>query len=106
MKSLNGKKVLVMGLGLNQGGLSVVKYLKKNKAKITVTDLRTKAQLKTSLDALKKFKDIKYVLGKHIEDDFINSDLIFRNPAVPSNSKFLKLAKKIKFQSQMKLLFL
>ena len=43
------KKVLIMGLGLHGGGVSVAKFFLKQKAKVLITDLKTKSQLKESL---------------------------------------------------------
>lgn len=87
------KKVLIMGLGLHGGGAGAAEFFAKTGAKVFVTDLRNKQQLKESIQKLKKFK-IKYILGKHREDDFKNVDLIIRNPAVPDNSPYLKIAEK------------
>lgn len=81
-----------MGLGLHGGGVSVVNWLLKQKAKVLVTDLKTKAELKVSLDKINN-GEIEYVLGGHREKDFKKADLIIRNPSVPSNSKYIKLAK-------------
>jgi len=53
--NLSGKKVLVMGLGIIGGGLETVKWLLKQGAKITITDLRTKKELNPSLEKLKNF---------------------------------------------------
>jgi len=95
--NFKGKRVLVMGLGLHGGALSVVKWLLKHKAVITITDLKTKVQLKDSLDKLSKLarsKKIKYTLGRHNVSDFINQDLIIKNPGVASDNKFLKVARK------------
>ena len=80
-----------MGLGLNQGGLGVARFLTKAGAKILVTDLKTEEELGPSLKKLKGF-DIKYILGRHREEDFINTDMVIQNPAVPHNSKYLKIA--------------
>jgi len=80
-----------MGLGLNQGGLGVTRFLVKAGAKILVTDLKTEEELGPSLKKLKGF-DIKYILGRHREEDFINTDMVIQNPAVPHNSKYLKIA--------------
>ncbi|MBT4516897.1 MAG: UDP-N-acetylmuramoyl-L-alanine--D-glutamate ligase [Candidatus Komeilibacteria bacterium] len=96
VKSFKGKKVLVMGLGLHGGALSVVKWLLRHGAIITITDLKTKAQLKTSLEEISKLrgaKKIKYSLGGHDIADFIDQDLIIQNPAVPKNNKFLNKAR-------------
>lgn len=88
---LQGKRVLVMGLGVHGGGLGVAQWLVRQGAIVTVTDLKNAAQLQTSLDALRGLP-IHFVLGEHREQDFLNSDLIVRNPGVPRESLFLRLA--------------
>jgi len=92
-KDLRNKKITIMGLGLNQGGLGVTQFFAKAGAKLLVTDLKTKHELKSSLKGLKEF-NIEYILGKHREEDFIHTDLIIQNPAIPDNSKFLQIARK------------
>lgn len=94
--NFKSKKVLIMGLGLHGGGVGAVKFFAKQNARVLVTDLRTRSELKESLSKLKEFKNIKYVLGKHRVKDFKNTDLIVKNPGVPKNSKYLKIAKKHK----------
>lgn len=95
MLDFKNKKITVMGLGLHGGGVSVAKFLAKQGSKITVTDLKSRVQLKSSIAKLKSFK-IKYVLGKHNMADFKTADMIIQNPGVPSNSKYLALARKNK----------
>ncbi|MFH0819718.1 MAG: UDP-N-acetylmuramoyl-L-alanine--D-glutamate ligase [bacterium] len=87
-----GKKIIVMGLGILGGGVAVVKWLAKKGAELTVTDLKNKKELKNSITKLKDLK-IKYVLGRHREDDFKKADLIIQNPAVPADSEYLKIAR-------------
>ncbi len=94
-EDLKNKRITIMGLGLNQGGLGVTRFLVKAGAKILVTDLKTEEELGPSLKKLKGF-DIKYILGRHREEDFINTDMVIQNPAVPHNSKYLKIARKHK----------
>ncbi len=89
---IKDKRITIMGLGLNQGGLGVARFLAKAGAKILITDLKTKEELGPSLEKLKGF-DIKYILGRHREEDFINTDMVIQNPAVPHNSKYLKIAR-------------
>ena len=89
---IKDKRITIMGLGLNQGGLGVARFLAKAGAKILITDLKTKKELGPSLEKLKDF-DIKYILGRHREEDFINTDMVIQNPAVPHNSKYLKIAR-------------
>lgn len=101
-----GSRVLIMGLGLHGGGVGTAKFFCRQKAKVLVTDLKTKEQLKESINKLKSFP-IKYVLGKHQEKDFINSDLIIKNPDVPNSSPYLKIAKhhNIPVESDISLFF-
>lgn len=92
------KKVLLMGLGLHGGALAVAKWLLKNKAELSITDMKTAQELKKSLDELKKvkgFKNIKFTLGQHLMEDFENKDLIIKNPGVSQNSVFLKRAQEL-----------
>ncbi len=91
MKDLKGKRVLVMGLGVHGGGLGVARWLVKQGAQVTVTDLKTAGDLDSSLRALRG-QPIRFVLGEHRDEDFLTSDLIVRNPGVPRESRFLKLA--------------
>jgi len=94
MNNFKDKKILVMGLGLHGGALAVVQYLLKNKAILTITDTKTVNELKPSLDKLSKYKNIKYTLGRHSIKDFKDQDLIIQNPGVPTDSKYLKTARK------------
>ncbi len=91
-----GKKVTVMGLGLLGGLLNDIRYLADQGADLLVTDLKSKEELKSSLDQLKKYKKIKYVLGKHRLADFKNRDLILQPGNVPIDSPYLTLARKNK----------
>lgn len=91
-KDYQGKKVLVMGLGLLGRGVADAKFFAEIGAKVTVTDLRKKEELKFSLEKLRGLP-IRYVLGRHQKEDFVQTDLILRNPAVSLDSPFLKLAK-------------
>lgn len=98
MIELRAKRVVVMGLGLHGGGSGVTRWLLKQGALVTVTDLKNEEELKSSIDALREsaVDDIhpppRFVLGEHREEDFLNADLIIRNPGVPSESRFLALA--------------
>lgn len=83
-----------MGLGLNGGGVGAAAFFAKCGAKVLVTDLRSKAELEPSLRQLKKWKNIRYALGGHKERDFLNADIIIKNPAVTNDSKFIKIARK------------
>lgn len=94
MIALKKKHVLVMGLGLHGGGVGVVKFLSRRGARVTVTDMKPQSALGPSMKALKGVRNIRYVLGGHREEDFINSDIIIKNPDVPASSPYLAIAKK------------
>ena len=89
-----GMKALIMGLGLHGGGLESARYLAEKGAKVTVTDLRDEKTLGPTIEKLKDFP-IRYVLGRHEIEDFRNSDIIVKNPAVTPNSPYLQAAKRI-----------
>lgn len=84
-----------MGLGLHGGGIGTTKFFVEQGAKVLVTDLKSKKELKESLERLKGLP-IRYILNQHREEDFINTDLVIKNPAVPINSKYLAIAKENK----------
>lgn len=91
--NLKDKKITVMGLGLNRGGLGVTRYLAKCGAGILVTDLKTDTELQETLNQLKEYQNIEYVLGEHRTEDFVNRDMIIQNPGVPRHSKYLQIAR-------------
>ncbi len=87
------KRVVIMGLGLHGGGVGVAKFFAKQKAKVLIADLKTKEQLKESVEKLKGF-DFEYSLGGHKKEDFENADLIVKNPDVADSSPYLEIARK------------
>ncbi len=101
-----GKKVVIMGLGLHGGGVGVAKFFCRKGSNVLVTDLRTKKELKKSVEKLSNFP-IKHVLGEHKEKDFLKADLIIKNPGVPKESSFLKRAreKNIPIETDMNIFF-
>ncbi len=106
MTLFKNKKIVVMGLGLHGGGASVAKFFAKQGADVLITDLKTKEQLSDSIKKLKGLK-ISYTLGGHKEDDFLNADLIVKNPDVPNSSPYLEIARKnnIEIQTDTSLFF-
>lgn len=106
MNSFAGKRATVMGLGVHGGGLGVARYLAAQGAHVTVTDLRNRDQLAASIAALAEYP-ITYVLGEHRDSDFIETDLVVRNPGVPQESRYLALARKhgVTIEMEMTLFF-
>lgn len=99
---LHGKQVLVWGLGVHGGGIGVARWLVKQGARVTVTDLKRAEELQPALDALRGLP-IAYVLGEHREQDFLNADLIVRNPAVPRESPWLARARQHNIPVEMEM---
>ncbi|MFH1112126.1 MAG: UDP-N-acetylmuramoyl-L-alanine--D-glutamate ligase [Patescibacteria group bacterium] len=104
--NLYDKNVLLVGLGLQGGGVSTVKWLVKQGAKVTVTDLKTKKQLTKSLQALKNLP-ITYQLGKHPLNILQGKDLIVQNPGVPNEAPLIKkaLAGRLPIENEASLFF-
>jgi UDP-N-acetylmuramoylalanine--D-glutamate ligase len=93
-KKFAGMKVLVMGLGLNGGGIESARYMAGQGAEVTVTDLRDEKILSASIEKLESLP-IRYVLGRHEMEDFRNADLVVKNPGVKPDSPYLKASKRI-----------
>ncbi len=85
-------KVTVMGLGVNGGGLASALFFARRGARVTVTDLRSAAVLKESIDSLRDHP-VRYVLERHEEADFAGADLVIKNPAVAPGSPYLAAAR-------------
>lgn len=84
------KKVLVFGFGILGGGLATTNWLLKQGARVTVTDLKTKEQLKTSLDKINGQVELK--LGGHSEADIDDADIIVLNQDVALKNKYVQYA--------------
>jgi len=93
-ESFAGKKVLVMGLGRFGGGVDVARFAHGAGARVTVTDLASAQQLNDSISQLQELEGIEFHLGSHNPVDYKQSDIIVANPAVPSDNKFLQIARR------------
>lgn len=93
-QQFKGKKITIMGLGILGRGLGYTKFLAECGADLIVTDLKKEGQLATSIKALSKFKNIKFVLGEHRLEDFRNRDMIVKAGGVPLDSVYIQEAKK------------
>ena len=97
LQEFKDKTILVQGLGLNSGGVGMVKFFAPLAKKLIITDLRSKQDLKPSLDevaALIGKYNIELVLGEHRFKDFEKADVVIRNPAVKPGNKYIEHAKK------------
>jgi len=94
VEELENARITVMGLGLHGGGAAAARFCAERGAQVTVTDLQSEEALGPSLETLAGLP-IRYVLGRHEEPDFRNADMVIKNPAVPRNASYLKLAPRI-----------
>ena len=89
-----GKKITVMGLGLLGRGVGDTKFLAERGADLIVTDLKTEAELQESINQLKNFPNIKFILGEHRLEDFKDRDYILKSADVPLDTPYIEEAKK------------
>ncbi len=97
---LRGKRVLVMGLGLQGSGIASARYVAQQGALVRVTDMKSAEVLAPSIKALTGLP-IEFVLGEHREEDFRWAQVVIRNPGVPRNSPYLQLAREHGAQIEM-----
>ncbi len=89
---LEGKKITVMGLGLLGRGVGDARFLAEQGAELIVTDLKSEEELRESLELLKDFSNITYVLGAHRLEDFRGRDFILKAAGVPLDSPYIQEA--------------
>jgi len=87
---IKDKKVMVVGLG--RTGVSLVKFLTKEGAKVTVSDHKSKPELMVSLELLADY-DVEYNLEGHTPKLFLEQDLIILSPGVSPALKIFDYAR-------------
>lgn len=97
------KKVLIFGLGLNDGGLGMTEFFANQGALVTVTDNKSTSDLQTTLSKLSHYPNIKYHLGEIHESDFTENDIIVQNPAIKSDNKYIALARSLNKTIEMEM---
>ncbi len=90
----SGKKITLMGLGLLGRGLGDAIFLAEHGADLIVADMRNGKILAPSLAKLKKFRNIRYTLGRHKLEDFRNRDFILKAAGVPLDSPYIAEARR------------
>lgn len=94
MYDLSGAKVTVLGLGLHGGGIETVRFLSRNGARVTVTDMKPRETLSEAIEKIDGcFEHARF--GGHDESDIRNADLVIKNPAVPRTASILDKAHRI-----------
>lgn len=94
LTELANARVTVMGLGRFAGGVGVTRWLARQGARVTVTDVASAEKLAASLEQIRDL-EVTLHLGAHDERDFTQADLVVVNPAVPESSPFLAAARRL-----------
>jgi UDP-N-acetylmuramoylalanine--D-glutamate ligase len=89
---LNGKRVLVVGLG--RSGIASALFLKSRGARVTVSDAKSEAQLREEIPALLD-QGISVETGGHGERTFQDQDLIVVSPGVPIDAEPITQARSL-----------
>ncbi|HVU90521.1 MAG TPA: UDP-N-acetylmuramoyl-L-alanine--D-glutamate ligase [Pirellulales bacterium] len=78
----HGRRVTVMGLGRHGGGVAAARWLAKQGAIVTVTDVAPAEALADSVAALADVPVARWRLAGHDQQDFDDAETIVVNPAV------------------------
>jgi UDP-N-acetylmuramoylalanine--D-glutamate ligase len=89
---INGKRVLVVGLG--KSGVASALFLQQQGAKVTVSDSKQEDQLRNEIPLLLD-KGVTVESGGHGDRTFRQQDLIVISPGVPVNAPVLEPARKL-----------
>ncbi len=89
---LRGRRVLVLGLGSFGGGSGVARALARRGAEVTVSDLRPIEQLHEARAELADLP-VRWEVGGHHAGLFAAAEVVVVNPAVPSDSPWLEMAR-------------
>jgi UDP-N-acetylmuramoylalanine--D-glutamate ligase len=87
---VKGKRVLVVGLG--KSGVASAQFLAARGARVTVSDTRSRDELKSQIPALLE-RGVAVETGGHGERTFRDQDLIVVSPGVPSDLPHLARAR-------------
>jgi UDP-N-acetylmuramoylalanine--D-glutamate ligase len=89
---VQGKHILVVGLG--KSGLAVLRWLRQQGARTTVSEVRADSELDPRV--LREVKALEALLeaGGHREETFLSADAIILSPGVPHDMAPLKAARK------------
>lgn len=87
------KRILLFGLGILGGGVATANWLLMKGARLVITDLKTKEQLKSSVSKIRG--KVEFHLGGHKMTDIERCDVVVANPDVSINNKYIQKAIKL-----------
>ncbi len=86
------KKIAIIGLGLHGEMIADIKFLLKNKAKLSLYDIRSEERIKKYILSLSVGGLEKFSFGKILDDELLIYDLIILSSEISKRSTFLKKA--------------
>ena len=89
-----GKKITLMRVGLLGRGVGDAAFLAECGAEVLVVDDASQEVMQPSVDALKKFSNIKFKFGKYDLADFQHCDLVLKGAGTPLSSPEIAEAEK------------
>ena len=87
-KNINGRKISVLGAA--RSGIAVASLLKRNGAKVFVSDIAPEEKIQANIQKLKS-TGIEYEINGHT-DRVLDADIIIISPGVPSNNPIIDKA--------------
>jgi UDP-N-acetylmuramoylalanine--D-glutamate ligase len=90
------RRVLILGLGQypKGSGVSAALAFAKLGTRVVVTDEKPESEIKANVTRLRKYKNVRFVLGKHELSDIDDAEIIVANPRVRPSSPMMKRARK------------
>lgn len=88
------KTVTLLGLGLLGRGVGDAAFLAQHCKKVFVTDAKSADELRVSVDALKDFKNIEFLLGGHDTKIFEGVDFVVKGAGVRLDNPYIEHARK------------
>lgn len=110
-EELSGRRITVIGLGLNGGGEASVRFLLSHGALVTATDMKTEEELAPTLERLRSDSSLDLSrltlrLGRHEMEDFSGADCVIKNPGVKfDGNPYLAAAKAVETDISLFLAF-
>ncbi len=98
-----GKRATILGLG--REGIALARFLVRQGAKVTITDIKQESQLQEAMGDLAKLP-VHYILGGHPQE-VLDTDVVFVSPGVPRQIPILEAARRrgIELNSETRLFF-
>ena len=86
------KKIAIIGIGTHGEMITDIKFLLKNKALVSLYDMRSEARIKKYILNLSIAGLQKFSFGKIVDEELLDSDLIILSGEISKKSNFLKKA--------------